>query len=269
MVGEHEHRCVVGRLGPPPPCPVRVPRAAARPEHVLPMMYAPVFACRSARRCLSASRPGWSVSNIHAVSASAPVPNGCSRVWSGPAVNPSREMARFAVTMLMWRMLHHAIRRAITARPGCAVIACRMASRSARRASTRSAPSRSVTSALHLGHQGLRDRDDVAPAVGGQDELGPLVGRVGDAHQVAAVLEVADELGHGLLGHLRAVGEHAHRRPGVVQVLEHRRVGGAHVPVPPFGEPGDDQVVDRHERLAHEDGEVGGALAAGQDRDPP
>ena len=178
-------------------------------------------------------------------------------------------MARFAVTMLMWRMLHHGNRRAITARPR--VCGDRVPDGVEVGAEGEHAVGTQQVGhqPLHLGHEGLRDRDDVAPAVGGQDELGPLVGRVGDAHQMAALLEVADEFGHGLLGHLRAVGEHAHRRPGVVQVLEHRRVGGAHVPVPPFGEPGDDQVVDRHERLAHEDGEVGGALAAGQDRDPP
>ena len=34
VMGEHEHRRVVRRLGPPPAAPVLVPRAADRPEHV-------------------------------------------------------------------------------------------------------------------------------------------------------------------------------------------------------------------------------------------
>jgi hypothetical protein len=33
-MGEHEHRCVVRRLGPPPAAPVLLPLAADRPEHV-------------------------------------------------------------------------------------------------------------------------------------------------------------------------------------------------------------------------------------------
>src|ERR687883_1607107 len=34
VVGEHEHRCVVRRLGTPPAAPVLIPLAADRPEHV-------------------------------------------------------------------------------------------------------------------------------------------------------------------------------------------------------------------------------------------
>src|SRR4051812_18845354 len=33
-MGEHEHRCVVRRLGPPPAAPVVLPLTADRPEHV-------------------------------------------------------------------------------------------------------------------------------------------------------------------------------------------------------------------------------------------
>src|ERR671916_1637013 len=34
VMGEHEDRCVVRRLGPPPAAPVLVPCTADRPEHV-------------------------------------------------------------------------------------------------------------------------------------------------------------------------------------------------------------------------------------------
>ncbi len=34
VMGEHEHRCVVRRLGPPPAAPVLLPLTADRPEHV-------------------------------------------------------------------------------------------------------------------------------------------------------------------------------------------------------------------------------------------
>ena len=122
---------------------------------------------------------------------------------------------------------------------------------------------------LELRDEFLSDREHLKPALGGLHELCSPVGRIGHTYDVTVGLEVLNQFGHGLLGHLRAVREHAHRGPGVVQVLEHRRVGGAHVAMPPVGEPGDDEVVDRHERLAHEDGEVGGTFAAGEDRDPP
>src|SRR5919107_4454246 len=36
VMGEHEHRRVVRRLGPPPAAPVLIPLAADRPEHVPP-----------------------------------------------------------------------------------------------------------------------------------------------------------------------------------------------------------------------------------------
>ena len=41
-------------------------------------------------------------------------------------------------------------------------------------------------------------------------------------------LEVSDEFGHCLFGHLRSFGEHADRCPGVVEVLEDGAVGGPH-----------------------------------------
>ena len=52
-------------------------------------------------------------------------------------------------------------------------------------------------SAMNAAH----DREDLAAAGGRADELGAAVGRVGDALDVAVLLEVRDELGHRLLGH--------------------------------------------------------------------
>jgi hypothetical protein len=72
-------------------------------------------------------------------------------------------------------------------------------------------------------------------------------------------LEVAHELGHRLLGHLRPVGQGADRGAGVVQVLEHRAVRRPHLGVAPLGEPGQDDAVERHEGLAHQHREREGA----------
>jgi hypothetical protein len=77
-----------------------------------------------------------------------------------------------------------------------------------------------------------------------------------------------DEFGHRLLGHLRPGGEEADGRSGVVEVLEHCAVRGPYRAVAVFGEPGDHEVVDRHERLPQQDGEVGGAFATGESRNP-
>ena len=101
--------------------------------------------------------------------------------------------------------------------------------------------------------------------LGGQDELGAAVVRVRLAGHVAVGFEVDHQFGHGLLGDLRPLGEHADRRPGLVEVLEHRTVCGADVPVSAFGEPDEDEVVERGVRLPHRHGQVGRPCAAGGD----
>jgi hypothetical protein len=57
---------------------------------------------------------------------------------------------------------------------------------------------------LQLGHELPCDREHLATAVGGPDELGARIGRIRYPGHVAVGLEVVHELGHGLLGHLRA-----------------------------------------------------------------
>ena len=90
----------------------------------------------------------------------------------------------------------------------------------------------------------------LVPPLRGQHELGAPVRRVGHPGDVAVILEVSDELGHGLLGHLRAFGEEADRRARVVQILEDGAVRRAYRGVAPLGEGGEDEIIERHEGLA-------------------
>jgi hypothetical protein len=69
-------------------------------------------------------------------------------------------------------------------------------------------------------------------------------------------LEVGDELGHRLLGDLRPLGEHAHARAAVVQVLEDVAVSRAHVGVPALREALRKQFRASAKRLPQEDREV-------------
>ena len=64
-------------------------------------------------------------------------------------------------------------------------------------------PEPRVHSRLDLGHDLARDRVDLAPARGRAHELRAAVAGVGHPLDVAVALEVRDQLGHRLLGHLR------------------------------------------------------------------
>ena len=107
------------------------------------------------------------------------------------------------------------------------------------------------------------EREHLAPARRGADELGAAVGRVGDALDVAVGLEVGDELRHRLLGHLRAGGEHADARAGVVEELQHVAVRVADLAVAVRRQPLDQLLAERAERLAQQDRDVLGPLAGG------
>ena len=82
-----------------------------------------------------------------------------------------------------------------------------IASSASRSAATRSSPIRSAhsrsMSAIRLEADGL----GLAAALGQADDLGAAVGRVRDALDVAALLEVGGDLAHRLLGHAGALGQ--------------------------------------------------------------
>ena len=90
----------------------------------------------------------------------------------------------------------------------------------------------SATEVSIRGTSSVHDAEDVVAAVGRRDQLRPAVGRVGHAHDVLVLLEVAHQLGHRLLGHLRATSEHADGGAAVIEVLEDGRLGGPHLLVP-------------------------------------
>jgi hypothetical protein len=75
---------------------------------------------------------------------------------------------------------------------------------------------------LELRDEFLSDRERLKAAFGGLHELCSPVGRSGHTNDVTVGLEVLDQFGHGLLGHLRAFGQNADRGTGVVQVLKDR-----------------------------------------------
>jgi hypothetical protein len=66
------------------------------------------------------------------------------------------------------------------------------------------------------------------------------------------VLQVCDQLGHGLLGDLGPFGEASHRCPAVVDVLEDRGVSRSHRPVPALGQPDQCALVEGDVRLTQE-----------------
>ena len=109
----------------------------------------------------------------------------------------------------------------------------------------------------------LADGDDLLSAFGGKP-LGATVMRVGNADGIAVNLEMLDQFRHRLLGHLSAFGEQAYGRSGVVEVLEDRTMDWAHHPVSSLGQPGNGEVVERYERLSHQDSEVGRTFGTGQ-----
>jgi hypothetical protein len=74
---------------------------------------------------------------------------------------------------------------------------------------------------------------------------------------------VGDELGHRLLGHLGALGEHAHARAGVVEVLQDVAVGEADLTVAARREALDQLLGERAEGFAQQDRDVLGPLAGG------
>ena len=72
-------------------------------------------------------------------------------------------------------------------------------------------------------------------------------------------LQMLHQFRHGLLGHLRAFGEFAHRRAGVVEVLEDGAVGRTDETVPALGQADDHEPVHLAHRLTeHAFGVVGG-----------
>jgi hypothetical protein len=73
------------------------------------------------------------------------------------------------------------------------------------------------------------------------------------------VLQSQDELGHRLLGHLRALGEHADARAVVVEPLHDLAVGRADLGMTPLREPAMKDQVAGAERLAEEDRQVLGS----------
>jgi hypothetical protein len=72
--------------------------------------------------------------------------------------------------------------------------------------------------ALDVGDRGERNGDGGAPATSEPDELCAAVCRIGHPLDVAVSLEVENQLGHRLLGHLSPLGQHAHPRALVVEL---------------------------------------------------
>ena len=129
-------------------------------------------------------------------------------------------------------------------------------------------PSLAVHSASVSIDELARDLVDLLAAGRGPHELRAPVLRVRHTLDVAVALEVRDELGHRLLRHLRAIGEHAHARAALVEELEHVAVRRAHLRVPALGEALVQARRGDPERLAQEDPEVVGTGAlAGAERE--
>ena len=116
---------------------------------------------------------------------------------------------------------------------------------------------------VDLGDELRHDGEDLATSCSRAHELRPPVVRIGNALDVAVLLEVGDELGHPLLRHLRPLGEDSDARAGVVQVLEHVAMRVANRRVPALGELRDQRLAHRAERLAQEDCEILRRLARG------
>jgi hypothetical protein len=74
------------------------------------------------------------------------------------------------------------------------------------------------------------------------------------------LLEVLDELGHRLLGHAGALGQHADGRAGVVEKLEDGGVRRSHRIVTLFSQPRDHDVVQAQVGLPQEKGDVAAAV---------
>jgi hypothetical protein len=115
---------------------------------------------------------------------------------------------------------------------------------------------------LELRDEFLSDREHFKAAFCGLHEFCSPVGRIGHTYDVTVCLEVPDEFGHGLLGHLRTFGQNADRRTGVIQVLKDRSMRRAHYAMTALGQPNNDEIIERDERLPHQRGEVEGSLAA-------
>src|SRR3954447_22295269 len=85
-----------GGSAPHQPCQSRSHSPRSGPNMWRPMMYAP--ACTIASRSASLAS---GCSNIQRCNRSAPLPSGFSRLWSGPAENPSSETPLSQVTFVM------------------------------------------------------------------------------------------------------------------------------------------------------------------------
>ena len=114
--------------------------------------------------------------------------------------------------------------------------------------------------------ESLGDGEDLLSPRCRQDEFGSPIRRVGHTCDVVMSLEVTHEFRHRLLGHLRSLCQLADPRSGVVEVLKHRAVRRAHIAVPALRELHQDEEDGGHERLPHEDGDVGRALTTGEGR---
>jgi hypothetical protein len=109
---------------------------------------------------------------------------------------------------------------------------------------------------LDVGDHVACDGVDGATAGGGADELGAAVGGVGNAFDVAVLLQVRDELGHRLLGDLGACCELAHSGAVVVEEGEDIAVGRADRCVSSFGDTPVQFLVADPVRLTQEEAEV-------------
>lgn len=97
---------------------------------------------------------------------------------------------------------------------------------------------------VQIRDQTLGHSEHLAAAIGGEHQLGPSVVRVGDTNDVSPLLEVRDQLGHGLLGHVGTVGQRADGRAGVVEVLENVAVRRTEVHEPVFDQTLGHEVIE-------------------------
>jgi hypothetical protein len=101
-------------------------------------------------------------------------------------------------------------------------------------------------------------------ALGRENELRAPIVRIRYAADVAVGLQVLDELRHCLLGHLGTLSEKAHCRSGVIQILENHAVRGPYQTMALLCQSGNNKIVQRYERLSHENSKVGGSLFAAE-----
>ena len=113
-----------------------------------------------------------------------------------------------------------------------------------------------IQARFDLLHELSGHREDGSAAVGCAHQLGAAIVGIRSALDVPVLLQVGHELGHRLLGHVRALGEDADPRAGVVEVLEDVAVGVPHLRMAALGQPFHQFLVHRAKRLSEQDPQV-------------